>query len=257
MATTTVLQQADTIRTATNGQNGNTQTERQQRPDGNKRTEQQQQLVPDGNNDRTATTTILQQADRTTTSSFLIQDQTQPRLIKIAKADSKPMNVPENIYDQNRRTIQLTPSSPQQQSNLHQEQRSKEHRENINGENLLSQIKPNKKKKRNRQGIVGEKKYPLAEALSIDNFETADSTDDQHILAFDDSEPSLRIFAKVSEILNFAPEIVQAKAEVVRGKKCGSINDGYVIIGICLERLSSENGVYALKKCGTKHETRA
>ena len=79
------------------------------------------------------------------------------------------------------------------------------------------------------------------------NYNTLDSTKDEHILAFDHSKPSLRIFAKVSrhfaerhlasknniELLRqFAPAIVGAKPTVGRGVKRGSINDDYAIIGI-------------------------
>eukprot|EP00536_Pseudo-nitzschia_multiseries_P005659 jgi/Psemu1/13073/gm1.13073_g len=89
--------------------------------------------------------------------------------------------------------------------------------------NHLSKIKPKKKgrrsinanlkhveqialKKVNKNGFegkfmetswgcktVGEKKYPLAEAVSIDSFKTLDSTNEKFILAFDKSEPSLLI----------------------------------------------------------------
>ena len=78
-----------------------------------------------------------------------------------------------------------------------------------------------------------------------DHFKTLDSTEENHILAYDKSENSLRIFAKVSRqiarrhlaapkninrIRWFAPEIIKAKPKVVRGKKCDSVNDGYAII---------------------------
>eukprot|EP00536_Pseudo-nitzschia_multiseries_P008971 jgi/Psemu1/21958/gm1.21958_g len=89
--------------------------------------------------------------------------------------------------------------------------------------------------------IVGYKEYTSTEAVSIDSFQTLDSTDEKHIVAFDESEPSLQIFAKVSrenakqhlaqssniqDTRKFAKEIVPAKSVVVRGKKCTSINNG-------------------------------
>eukprot|EP00536_Pseudo-nitzschia_multiseries_P014701 jgi/Psemu1/39830/gm1.39830_g len=110
--------------------------------------------------------------------------------------------------------------------------------------------------------IGGKKKYQPEQALSIENFDTLDSTKDEHIVAFDDTNPSLCIFAKVSRkfakrhmtsknnikvLRKFAPEIVGAKPTVPRGHKCGSINDDYAIIGIRPERLSSNNGVYVFK----------
>eukprot|EP00536_Pseudo-nitzschia_multiseries_P017990 jgi/Psemu1/53555/gm1.53555_g len=110
--------------------------------------------------------------------------------------------------------------------------------------------------------IGGKKKYEPELALSIDNFETLDSTKDEHILAFDDYKPSLRIFAKVSRGLaerhlasknninllrEFAPAIVGAKPTIGRGVKRGSINDDYAIIGIRPERLDSNNGEYVFK----------
>eukprot|EP00536_Pseudo-nitzschia_multiseries_P018060 jgi/Psemu1/53926/gm1.53926_g len=109
---------------------------------------------------------------------------------------------------------------------------------------------------------VGEKKYPSAEAVSIDSFKTLDSTDKKFILALAESEPSLQICAKASRQFakqrlgklesieftrTFAGEIVEAKPEVVRGKKCTSINNGYAIIGTRPNQLSSENGVYVFK----------
>eukprot|EP00536_Pseudo-nitzschia_multiseries_P019621 jgi/Psemu1/317152/fgenesh1_kg.5854_\ len=44
--------------------------------------------------------------------------------------------------------------------------------------------------------IGGKKNHQPEQALSINNFETLDSTKDEHILAFDNSNPLLRIFAK-------------------------------------------------------------
>ena len=93
---------------------------------------------------------------------------------------------------------------------------------------------------------VGEEKYGEVDGKCIDHFKTLDSTEDQHILAFDKSQPSLRVFAKVSRanarnhlattnninsIRWFAPAIIGAKPNIVRGKKCDSVNDGYAIIG--------------------------
>eukprot|EP00536_Pseudo-nitzschia_multiseries_P014271 jgi/Psemu1/310782/fgenesh1_kg.680_\ len=103
----------------------------------------------------------------------------------------------------------------------------------------LSKIKP-MKEERNRRStckdgvskymetnwggkIGGKKKYQPEQALSIENFNTLDSTKDEHIFAFDDTNPSLRIFAKVSRkfakrhlvsknnikvLRKFAPEIL-------------------------------------------------
>eukprot|EP00536_Pseudo-nitzschia_multiseries_P006484 jgi/Psemu1/304190/fgenesh1_kg.139_\ len=86
---------------------------------------------------------------------------------------------------------------------------------------------------------VGEKKYSLAQAVSIDSFKTVDSTDKKFVLAFAKSEPSLRIFAKASrqfakqrlgtpkniEITRtFAGQIVQSKPKIGRGTKCDSVN---------------------------------
>eukprot|EP00536_Pseudo-nitzschia_multiseries_P009556 jgi/Psemu1/306631/fgenesh1_kg.270_\ len=109
---------------------------------------------------------------------------------------------------------------------------------------------------------VGEKKYSLAQAVSIDSFKTVDSTDKKFVLAFAESEPSLRIFAKASrqfakqrlgtpeniEITRtFAGQIVQSKPKIGRGTKCDSVNSGYAIIGMRPNRLKSGNGVYVFK----------
>eukprot|EP00536_Pseudo-nitzschia_multiseries_P010127 jgi/Psemu1/25090/gm1.25090_g len=123
----------------------------------------------------------------------------------------------------------------------------------------LSEIKP-MKKERNRRStykdgvskymetswggkIGGKKKYQPEQALLIENFDMLDSTKDEHIVAFDDTNPLLRIFAKVSRkvakqhmalkknikvLRKFAPEIVGAKPTVPRGHKRGSINNDYV-----------------------------
>eukprot|EP00536_Pseudo-nitzschia_multiseries_P013878 jgi/Psemu1/36774/gm1.36774_g len=114
--------------------------------------------------------------------------------------------------------------------------------------NHLSKIKPKKARRSinanlkhveqialktlNKKGLktVGEMQYPSADTVSIDSFTILDSTNKKFILAFDESEPSLRIFAKASrqfakqrlgapeniEITRtFAGEIVEAKPEVV------------------------------------------
>eukprot|EP00536_Pseudo-nitzschia_multiseries_P001273 jgi/Psemu1/2900/gm1.2900_g len=99
--------------------------------------------------------------------------------------------------------------------------------------------------------IGGKNKYQSAQGLSIDNFETLDSTKDEHILAFDNYKPSLRIFAKVSR--NFAERHLASNNNikvltVARGQKRASINNTYAIIGIRPERLSSNNGVYVFKE---------
>eukprot|EP00536_Pseudo-nitzschia_multiseries_P006003 jgi/Psemu1/14231/gm1.14231_g len=141
--------------------------------------------------------------------------------------------------------------------------------------NHLSTIKPKKKRRRSRsrnlkhvnqislkavtkdlfkgkfmksswgEQIVGTKEYTSTEAVSIDCFDILDSTDEKHIIAVDESEPSLRIFAKVSRdkakqhlaqssrietTRRFLKEIVEAKPEVVRGSKCTSINAGYAVL---------------------------
>ena len=110
---------------------------------------------------------------------------------------------------------------------------------------------------------VGKKKYDKEDGKCIDHFKTLDSTEDKQILAYDESEQSLRISTKgsrqsarrhlattknINRIRWFAPEIIGAKPTVVRGKKCDSVNDGYAIIGKRPDRLSSENGVYVFKK---------
>eukprot|EP00536_Pseudo-nitzschia_multiseries_P013991 jgi/Psemu1/37157/gm1.37157_g len=91
---------------------------------------------------------------------------------------------------------------------------------------------------------VGEKKYSLAQAVSIDSFKTLDTTDEKFVLAFAESEPSLRIFAKAStqfakqrlgtpkniEITRtFAGQIVESKPKIGRGTKCDSVNSGFAI----------------------------
>ena len=111
-------------------------------------------------------------------------------------------------------------------------------------------------------GCVGMKKYVEKDGKCIDAFETLDSTEEKHIIAYNESDKSLHIFAKVSRQIArrhlattkninrmrwFAREIIGAKSKVVRGKNCDSVNDGYTIIGKRPERLSSENGVYVLK----------
>eukprot|EP00536_Pseudo-nitzschia_multiseries_P019599 jgi/Psemu1/61749/gm1.61749_g len=110
---------------------------------------------------------------------------------------------------------------------------------------------------------VGEKEYPSGEAVSIESFKTLDSTGEKFILAFAESEPSLRIFAKAStqfakqrlgrpeniEITRtFSGEIVEAKPKIGRGTKCDSVNNGYAIIGMRPNRLKSGNGVYDLQQ---------
>ena len=45
---------------------------------------------------------------------------------------------------------------------------------------------------------VVKKKYADNDGKCIDRFEIIDSTEFKHILAFDKSQPSLRVFAKVS-----------------------------------------------------------
>eukprot|EP00536_Pseudo-nitzschia_multiseries_P018842 jgi/Psemu1/57580/gm1.57580_g len=112
------------------------------------------------------------------------------------------------------------------------------------------------------QTTVEEKKYSLAQAVSIDSFKTLDSTDKKFVLAFAESEPSLRLFAKASrqfakrrlgtpkniEITRtFAGQIVESKPKIGRGTKCDSVNSGYAIIGMRPNRLKSGNGVYVFK----------
>eukprot|EP00536_Pseudo-nitzschia_multiseries_P003318 jgi/Psemu1/7485/gm1.7485_g len=109
---------------------------------------------------------------------------------------------------------------------------------------------------------VGEKEYTWEEAVSIESFKTVDSTNEKFILAFDQSELSLRIFAKAStqfakqrlgrpktiEITRmFAGEIVEAKPKIGQGTKCDSGNNGYAIIGMRPNQLTSGNGVYVFK----------
>eukprot|EP00536_Pseudo-nitzschia_multiseries_P019223 jgi/Psemu1/316804/fgenesh1_kg.4150_\ len=109
---------------------------------------------------------------------------------------------------------------------------------------------------------VGEKKYSLAQAVSIDSFTTLDSTNEKFVLAFAESEPSLRIFAKASTQIakrrlgtpknieitrTFAGQIVESKPKIGRGTKCDSVNSGYAIVGMRPNRLKSGNGVYVFK----------
>eukprot|EP00536_Pseudo-nitzschia_multiseries_P016880 jgi/Psemu1/48220/gm1.48220_g len=116
--------------------------------------------------------------------------------------------------------------------------------------------------------IVRTKEYTSTEAVSIDCFDILDSTDEKHIIAVDESEPLLRIFAKVSRdkakqhlarssrietTRRFSKEIVEAKPEVVRGSKCTSINDGYAVLGIRPNRNNSQNGVYVFEKNVEQH----
>jgi len=107
--------------------------------------------------------------------------------------------------------------------------------------------------------IVGQKGYPPTQALSIDGYQTLDSTDKKYIVAMDERLPSLRIFSKaprkkarqhlasdseIQKTRNFAGQFVEAKPEVVRGTDCGSINDRYVIHGSRPNRSTPGNGVY-------------
>eukprot|EP00536_Pseudo-nitzschia_multiseries_P011770 jgi/Psemu1/29890/gm1.29890_g len=109
---------------------------------------------------------------------------------------------------------------------------------------------------------VGEKKYSLAQAVSIDSFKTLDSTNKKFVVAFAESEPSLRIFAKAStqfakqrlgtpktiEITRtFAGQTVESKPKIGQGTKCDSVNSGYGIIGMRPNQLKSGNGVYVFK----------
>ena len=83
--------------------------------------------------------------------------------------------------------------------------------------------------------------YDKNDGKCIDHFEILDSTENKHILTFDESQPPLRVFAKVSRAIArrnlsimkninlikwFAPAIIGAKSKVLRGKKCDSANDG-------------------------------
>ena len=82
------------------------------------------------------------------------------------------------------------------------------------------------------RSIAWEKKYDKEDAKCIDHFKTLDSTEDKHIFSVNESEPSMRMFAKVSRgiarhhlattrninrIRWFAPAIIGAKPKVVRG----------------------------------------
>ena len=90
-----------------------------------------------------------------------------------------------------------------------------------------------------------KKNYADNDGKYINHFEIIDSKEFKHILAFDKSQPSLRVFAKVSRAIArrhlattkninlirwFALAIIGAKPNVTRGKKCYSVNDGYAII---------------------------
>ena len=104
------------------------------------------------------------------------------------------------------------------------------------------------------KSITGEKKYDKKDNKCIDHFKTLDSMEDKHIIAVNESESSMRIFAKMSRGIAwhhlattkninrtrwFAPAIIGAKPKVMRGKKCDSVNYGYAIIGEHPDRLSS------------------
>ena len=82
-------------------------------------------------------------------------------------------------------------------------------------------------------GCVGMKKYVKEDGKCIDDLETLDSTEEKHILAYNESDKSLRIFTKVSRQIArrhltttkninptrwFAPEVIGATPKVVRGK---------------------------------------
>ena len=79
------------------------------------------------------------------------------------------------------------------------------------------------------ESIVAGKKYDKKEGRRINHFKTLDSTEDKHILAFDESERSLRISATASReiarrhltttknidcIRRITPEIIEAKPKV-------------------------------------------
>ena len=108
----------------------------------------------------------------------------------------------------------------------------------------------------------GKKYNAENEALSIDEFETKDSTEDKHLIAFEEGNSSRCVFAKISRkiahfhfataknigrIRWFAPNFIVSKPLINRGTKCDSIKDGYAIICMRPDRLTSDNGVYVYK----------
>ena len=98
--------------------------------------------------------------------------------------------------------------------------------------------------------------------MSIDDFKIEDSTEDNHLIAFEKGDSSRCVFAKNSRLIArvhlatqrniqcirwFAPTLIKWKLHINQGKKCDSINDGYTIIGMRPERLTLENGKYVYK----------
>ena len=117
---------------------------------------------------------------------------------------------------------------------------------------------------------VGDVKYQPKEVQSIDDFKIKDSTKNTHIIAFGKGESSKWDFTKVSRknarfhlattkniqrLRWFAPNLIASKPTVIRGGKCDNINDGYAIIGVRTDQLTSENGVYMFKKSTSKYES--
>ena len=96
-------------------------------------------------------------------------------------------------------------------------------------------------------------------ALYIDEFKIKDSTEDKHLIVFEEGDSSRYVFAKNSRKVSrfhlattknirrirwFAPNLIVSKPNITRRKKCDSINNGYAIIGMRPDRLTLENGVY-------------
>ena len=112
--------------------------------------------------------------------------------------------------------------------------------------------------------IKSKKKYnDKKEAICVDGFDFKDSTEEKHLIAFENNTTSRCVFAKVSRKISryhlnteknirrirwFASAIMESKPHINRGKKCDSINDGYAIMGMRPERLISVNGEYVYKK---------
>mmetsp|Transcript_21505 Transcript_21505/g.59760 ORF Transcript_21505/g.59760 Transcript_21505/m.59760 type:complete len:80 (+) Transcript_21505:1-240(+) len=70
--------------------------------------------------------------------------------------------------------------------------------------------------------IVGQKGYPPTQALSIDGYQTLDSTDKKYIVAMDERLPSLRIFSKAPR--KKARQHLASDSEIQKNKKlCGTI----------------------------------
>lgn len=109
--------------------------------------------------------------------------------------------------------------------------------------------------------------YERSEALCIDDLRTLDSTDEKFIMVVDESQQSLRLFAKASRKMakqhlarsniiestrKFVEESVRVKPSISRGCECGSVDKGYAIYGTRPNRMQPGLGVYAFKSVKKK-----